>query len=60
MFCFIPLRPIEITALIQRPSAYISPVELDIDESFLNIPIIRYIEIHPINGLPTHFRWGEV
>ncbi|UJR33118.1 hypothetical protein I4U23_020575 [Adineta vaga] len=52
--------PIEITAIIQRPSAYISPVELDIGEAFLNVPIIRYVEIHAINALPTHFQWGEV
>ncbi|CAF0942455.1 unnamed protein product [Adineta ricciae] len=52
--------PIEITALIQRPSAYLSPVELDFSESFLNVPIVRYIELYAVNALPTHFRWGEV
>ncbi|CAF2586646.1 unnamed protein product [Rotaria sp. Silwood2] len=51
--------PIEITAIIQRPSAYISPVELDIDESFLHVPIIQQIELQAINGLPTYFQWGE-
>ncbi|CAF4097410.1 unnamed protein product, partial [Rotaria sordida] len=51
--------PVEITAIIQRPSAYISPVELDIGESFLNVPIVRQIELQAINGLPTHFQWGE-
>ena len=56
----IVLRPIEITAIIQRPSAYLSPVELDFSESFLNVPIVRYIEIYAVNALPTHFRWGEV
>jgi hypothetical protein len=66
--CFIFLQliflflfsPIEITAIIQRPSAYLTPVELDIGESFLEVPIIRHIELHAINGLPTHFQWGEV
>ena len=52
--------PIEITAIIQRPSAYLSPVELNIEESFLNVPIIRQIELHAINELPTHFHWDEV
>ncbi len=52
--------PIEITAVIQRPSAYLSPVELDIGESFLDVPIVRHIELHSINGLPTHFQWDEV
>ncbi|CAF0848051.1 unnamed protein product [Rotaria sordida] len=51
--------PVEITAIIQRPSAYISPVELDIGESFLNVPIVRQIELQAINGLPTYFQWGE-
>ncbi|CAM4955682.1 unnamed protein product [Rotaria socialis] len=51
--------PIEITAIIQRPSAYISPVELDIGESFLHVPIIRQVELKAINGLPTYFQWGE-
>jgi hypothetical protein len=53
-------RPIEITAIIQRPSAYISPVEIDITESYVNVPITRHVQIHAINALPTHFRWGEV
>ena len=59
-FDFHLFSPIEITAIIQRPSAYLSPVELDIGESFLGVPIIRHIELHAINGLPTHFQWGEV
>ncbi|CAF1531605.1 unnamed protein product, partial [Adineta steineri] len=52
--------PIEITAIIQRPSAYISPVELNIQESFVNVPVTRYVEIYAVNALPTHFQWGEV
>ncbi|CAF3429846.1 unnamed protein product [Rotaria sp. Silwood1] len=51
--------PIEITAIIQRPSAYISPVELDIGESFLHVPVIRQIELQAVNGLPTYFQWGD-
>lgn len=46
--------------MIQRPSAYLSPVQIDIDESYLNVPIIRQIELHTINNLPTKFRWTEV
>jgi hypothetical protein len=57
---FFRSRPIEITAIIQRPSAYIAPVELDIGESFLGVPVIRHIELHAVNELPTHFQWGEV
>lgn len=52
--------PIEVTAIIQRPSAYLTPVELNIEESFLNVPILRQIELHAINELPTHFHWDEV
>ena len=53
-------RPIEITAIIQRPSAYLSLVEVDMGETFLHVPVVREIELNAINALPTHFRWGEV
>ena len=52
--------PVAINAIIQRPSAYLTPVELDVGETFLQVPVVHQFELHPINELPTHFRWGEV
>ena len=52
--------PIAINAIVQRPSAYLTPVELDVGETFLQVPVVHQFELHPINELPTHFRWGEV
>ena len=47
--------PIAINAIIQRPGAYLTPVELDLGETFLQVPVLQQFELQPINELPTQF-----